>query len=489
MLRVVVLVVVVLTAGNARAEEGPYSNFLVGERALGLGGAFVAVADDASAVFHNPGGVGNLSTESVSGSMWALSFSARKLESGYTTDIGAAQLDHDDVPSLPLFLAGVFKFGKRDVDGVRRHGLGAILFSPRAYNYTYLAQIEAAAPMADPAGIDRLEVRHTDEGRWVGIAYGYRLTRMRLANPRWDARRGFSLGLSTFLASRAISHQEVEIRTREGTLADLPPNALNVRDSTLRANARHLVLRLGGIVDWNRHWRFGAMFQPPGIRVDGEGRTSELFSTVDGAGTQFTTDRADGLRSNVSLPWEIRLGATWLTKPETLLTLDASMLGPAGGTNEPLPLVETRTNDPFPGVFVPARTAREVSLRGALGFELLAWDLFPIRGGLLAELSSSPAIPDKSPVYLREDINTFGAALSFGVRTEGYDISVGASALYGVGTGLAVRRSAVDAVPSYDATNISEQTVFLFVSGGMRAVGQLVEYIEEEAGDKKRPRR
>lgn len=52
----------VLTAALAlsapvAAQDIPYANYLVGDRALGLGGAFVGLAEDGSATFHNPAGL------------------------------------------------------------------------------------------------------------------------------------------------------------------------------------------------------------------------------------------------------------------------------------------------------------------------------------------------------------------------------------------------------------------------------------------------
>jgi len=37
---------------------GGWNNTLMGCRAMGIGGAFTAIADDPSAIFHNPGGLG-----------------------------------------------------------------------------------------------------------------------------------------------------------------------------------------------------------------------------------------------------------------------------------------------------------------------------------------------------------------------------------------------------------------------------------------------
>ncbi len=61
-----------------------YNNTLVGERAMGLGGAYTAIADDASGVFYNPSGMAFAASSEVSGS--ANAFFRRKIR--YKTTIG-----------------------------------------------------------------------------------------------------------------------------------------------------------------------------------------------------------------------------------------------------------------------------------------------------------------------------------------------------------------------------------------------------------------
>ena len=41
----------------ALADDGHYQNFLVGERAAGMGGAFTAIANDPSGTYYNPAGL------------------------------------------------------------------------------------------------------------------------------------------------------------------------------------------------------------------------------------------------------------------------------------------------------------------------------------------------------------------------------------------------------------------------------------------------
>ncbi|MEO0815174.1 MAG: UPF0164 family protein, partial [Myxococcota bacterium] len=48
------------TASPAHADDTHYQDFVVGGRAVGLGGAFTALADDPSGVFYNPAGIADV---------------------------------------------------------------------------------------------------------------------------------------------------------------------------------------------------------------------------------------------------------------------------------------------------------------------------------------------------------------------------------------------------------------------------------------------
>ena len=55
-------------ASTSMADIFHYNNLLVGERAMGLGGAFTAVSDDASGIMYNPAGIAFAISNDISGS-------------------------------------------------------------------------------------------------------------------------------------------------------------------------------------------------------------------------------------------------------------------------------------------------------------------------------------------------------------------------------------------------------------------------------------
>jgi hypothetical protein len=446
--------------GAAEAQQTPYQNHLIGERSLGLAGAYVGVADDPSAIFHNPGGIAVIDTSAASGSLWALARGARELEGGYRTSLGGADLRDTSPTSLPLFLSGVVKLGKKAEDGVRPHAIGAALLTPLQSGYRFVDQLEG------DAAVDRLEVRHNDSARWIGASYGYR--------PRY----GLSLGVSTFFADRSVSHDEVEIRAREDLPADSQVGSVLARASTVRIDAQHLVVRLGTLLQLTHELHAGLMFQLPGIELDASARAEHLDALTGPAPTAIASGSADGVGAAVPMPWELRLGLTVRRPPLSIVTLDVSLMGPDHSASAPLRLVQT---DLPLGSFMPRTTYRRPSLRAALGFETVIGGVVPLRGGSFFERSSAPELPASTDTYSPDRIHYAGASLSFGIRTGHYDFSVGAIGVLGFGNGLALRRDPAPAAPErYETAGVSERTLLVFVGGARSAVGALVKTLLED---------
>jgi len=442
-----------LASSRARAEEGPYSNFLVGERSLGLGGAFVAVADDTSSIFHNPSGLASLGTSSYSGSLWAVIRRTREIQSGYRTDLGTASLDQGRSLSLPSFLGGVVKLGRKQKDKVRPHALAFALFTPHAEEYRFVQQLE------EPEAADRIEVRHEDRSRWAGVAYAYRL------------RPGFAIGLGLFAAQRSLQHDEVELRGRE-PMGMAPTGNGYSRASTLAISDYKGMARLGLHVDLAKELRAGLMFQPPGLQLGGSAKAEYLQLGFMPDDTTIDVVREDDLAHNLPTPWEMRFGVAWLSSTD-LVSLDLSLVGPAGDKGDPLPMLET--DDPGFGLFVPKVGYRRVSLRGAIGFEVALTSFMPLRGGIFFERSSAPPVLATSDVYVREHSDQVGGSLSLGLRIGSYDLAMGATAWLGRGEGLAIiRGSGFEDPVAYRSADVEDTLLMVFVSGGKRAVRELV---------------
>lgn len=92
-------------ATPALADQFHYHNIVVGERAMGLGGAFTAVADDASALIYNPAGLGFALSNDLSGS--ANAFYQRKVT--YKKALGSKDFVEKSGGTLAPFFGGLQK--------------------------------------------------------------------------------------------------------------------------------------------------------------------------------------------------------------------------------------------------------------------------------------------------------------------------------------------------------------------------------------------
>jgi pimeloyl-ACP methyl ester carboxylesterase len=98
---------VVCCSSAASAGEFQHRNLLVGDRAVGLGGAYTALADDPSGMFYNPAGIVHAERGS-STSINALSYSATEYE-----DIlpGGADLNRSSTVVVPGFFGAMANIG------------------------------------------------------------------------------------------------------------------------------------------------------------------------------------------------------------------------------------------------------------------------------------------------------------------------------------------------------------------------------------------
>lgn len=89
-----------------QADENHYKNILVGDRAAGLGGAYVGISDDSSGAFYNPAGLSFAYQDSVSGSGNAY----QSTETEYQKAIGNQSWVRDSQAILPNFFGMTKKY-------------------------------------------------------------------------------------------------------------------------------------------------------------------------------------------------------------------------------------------------------------------------------------------------------------------------------------------------------------------------------------------
>jgi hypothetical protein len=97
-----------LMGGTLFADQFHYNNVVMGDRAMGMGGAYCAIADDASGVVYNPAGLGFALSNDISGS--ANAFYTKKVT--YKKTIGDDSFVENSQGNLAPFFGGLQKLDK-----------------------------------------------------------------------------------------------------------------------------------------------------------------------------------------------------------------------------------------------------------------------------------------------------------------------------------------------------------------------------------------
>lgn len=95
----------VTLATSAKADLFHYNNILVGDRAMGLGGAYTAISDDASGLVYNPAGLAFALSNDISGSANAI----YRRTVVYKGTFGDTDFEENSEGTFPSFFGGMRK--------------------------------------------------------------------------------------------------------------------------------------------------------------------------------------------------------------------------------------------------------------------------------------------------------------------------------------------------------------------------------------------
>ncbi|HJL19511.1 MAG TPA: hypothetical protein RMH99_27865 [Sandaracinaceae bacterium LLY-WYZ-13_1] len=428
----------------AAAQELNPQAFPVGEEALGLGGAYTGRAHDASAAWYDPGGLVFGRSGSVSASL-SIGLADRYELAG--TSPGDFDLTYDDALGVPFYVGASIQLGEEAPDGSHRHALAATTFSPNR------SQRQFAVHRGEDGGaVQSLSVRRADRTRFYGLSYALRvLDRL-------------GVGLSAFLSIRSFEHEENEI-VADATLA--------ARSTRATLDAEGLVFRVGAFWRIERHVSLGLTFQPPGIEL---GARSTVASTRAGAGpggVDTASERQEEIGARSPIPWRLRLGVSWTPLSSVILNADVALVGPLGSEDDPIERFRLEGDVPsgVPGRYVAAHYWREWTVDGAIGGRVVVDDRVPISAGFFTSLSSAPALADgPTDVYRPDRLDIFGASVSVGYRSAEFDFAIGVAGSLGFGRGLRASPASGVEAPTWEPTDLSSQTLYVFVSGAGGAI-------------------
>jgi hypothetical protein len=249
-----------------------------------------------------------------------------------------------------------------------------------------------------------------------------------------------------------------------------------------------MVWRIGALYSVSERLQLGVMFQPPSLHIRGRAsvRTRVLQNDL-AAGTSTLLNVSEGsLTSHDPTPWELRLGSRYELYEWLTIALDGSLYGPTGTKSDPVVAIGPRTPDretsaiAEPGAFVAERWYRSFNGNVALGASISLPRTLTVRAGVYSDLSSAPRVPKVSAQYTPPDVHRVGGTLSVGLRNEGYDLSVGAIGVFGIGRGLSFSPDASVADAAYARTVVRDRMFLVFLNGVRSAISTLATKAEKK---------
>jgi long-chain fatty acid transport protein len=403
------------TFGLAHADSYHYENILVGERAAGMGGAYTAVSDDPSGLYHNPGGIVYSQGNNLSASANAY-HASRKTYDKATSD--GRDWKREASVVLPNFFGVIQKVGKGKV------GLSSVvpdsILEDQDQTFNRIPSLDVDGD-GSPNFMDlTLNFNNEDNTTNVGLSYARELT------------EGLSAGLTVYAHLRnvqTILNQYILFDTGQYQWENL----------YIESN------------EWGFRPIAGVMWTPADkvslgltaskiIIVDSETTSQVTRKFWDEAAppctagnvctlppTSITTDDKREYATNIDL------GAAYFYSDGLLLAGDISYY---------------TAQEDFEG-------ERLATWNAALGTEYYMTPSFALRGGIFSNHASTPELKSGGKNQ-PEHVNLYGASLSLSHFGRNSSVTLGGSYSYGTG-----EAQVVENITNIQDVTMDSYTLFL----------------------------
>lgn len=400
LLFIVLMLSALFPCGTARADDYHYINALIGDRASGMGGAYTAVADDASGLFYNPAGIVYAQGKNLSASVNAYSSLTKK----YRGAILGQDWVRDSATFVPNYFGVVQPFGKAMVG-----------FSYAVPDAGYEDQDQTFLFESVPGASLTINFNNDDRTYAIGPSIAA------------EVLDGMAAGLTLY-----IHYRNLQMITNS-VAADYLAIPVQYEQENMYLEKQELGVRPVLGVMW-----------APAERVSLGLMLSKTFLIDSDASIQLIcTTNAPGLCSGVpggyykldytndakrKYPLHGALGIAYFPSERVLVSADVRY--------------HEQIHD-------EAFTNREKVVNGALGLEYFLSSTWAVRCGLYTDFASTPKL-DPALAGQEEHIDLYSASLS--VTRSARDSSVSLGGSFGKGSGSAQLRSGSAEIQKADAT-------------------------------------
>jgi len=395
------------SVGEAQADPFHHRNLLIGDRAIGLAGAYVALADDTSGSIYNPAGL-VLSREEASASINTLTAASTRFEGFFPDGTALSQTASGLVP-------GYF--------GILRHGRSTTYaFSIAVADYASLHQSDAAHFALGDVDVEEFINSDVDYRHYLaGPSLAWRIDRrwsvgLSLFGSYRDRREARAMGGTATRASDTGALEQLTVltsyRIEDEQVGLQPVLGVQFRDGpiSLGLAASHDFALDRDYDYFYRSARNQSVLDP----ATGELDILAINNPASQSGSQHRQDQ----------PWRFSAGAAWRIDPSWLVTgqVDyhtAVHREAVAGADPDAPPVTRR---------------QEAVLNYAVAVEYALTADVALRGGLFTDFSNAE-VDDAGPYEAREDIDLYGISLACAFRMLDRRFQVGIYARSGQGRG------------------------------------------------------
>lgn len=416
-----------LISTSLLADDTNYQNYLVGDRAAGMGGAVAATTADLDACFYNPAGLAD-----VSGSRVALSVSLYGIQSfrikdglGPGEDFKASQFE-----TIPSTFGSILKAS----DNL---ALAFAIFNPDKLKANIRHSFEHRP---DASGLERSDyysATFDDSTLWIGPSLG------------WRPGKHLKIGAGVYLVYRSlVDKQDWAYRYTDG--ATQKTAEIRTRFYNIDLSNYGLLGLVGAQYELSEEFVLGAVVQLPSLNITGDGEL--LYATSLGIPEDDQLIQAKNMKSRNDIPAKFTLGGAW--RQSGLFTLEWNCSYHLPTSYPPLSGEDVWTGQPI---------ASELRRKGVvdfnLGGEYYIAETYPIRAGVFTNLSSSPGVDKDDLAGSQDKIDMYGLSFSIGNETEHTTLSLGVNYVWGKGKTVGIGEDFQSTV-----VDQRESHLFLFLS-------------------------
>jgi len=402
----IVLSIQFLSPGMTWSNEFHYNNMLIGDRASGLGGAYIAISDDPSGLYYNPSGIVYSNSSNLSASMNAYHIT----RTAYQGVLGGSDWVRTSTMLVPNFF------------GVTQPFAGGTL------GFSY-AVIDSALEDQDqtflniPGVNDKFTINfnNQDQTYVVGPSYARFIT------------KNLSLGMTIY----AYAREQEQIFNQIFEFTDA--NEFHWENGYFATEEYGYKPIIGIMYTPLDKVSLGLTFSATSLVHSSLKRQDSCASTYQGLTDSESCAKGVLIRqkgaytSDRMFPFEVGLGGTWFVNSALLLT---------GSINYYSPINYAKPTINFAG-----------------GMELYLNDTLAVRLGTYTNFANTPEMNVPGAYYFQEHIDMYGGSMSVSSFTRSSSLTIGLNGSIGKGMAQIIGSST-------DVQPVSSVSLTAFMSAG-----------------------